>query len=112
MDASKQTETPGQKALNKYATYGLIAGLFIGLVTGILISGPNFSVWPVSSSFLAIAGSGVGGALLGFILSGLALGFTAGGAHDENSATTATSTDGDSGSGDCGGDGGSGTCVS
>ena len=110
MSASKQTETQGQKILNKYTVYGLIAGLFIGLITGILVSGPNFSVWPVSTSLLVIAGSGVGGALLGFILPGLAVGFTAGGAHEETNA--ATSSDGGSGSGDCGGDGDGGTCVS
>ena len=65
MDASKQTEPQGQKALNKYISGGLIVGLFIGLATGTFISGPNFSVWPVSSSLLTIAGSGVVGALLG-----------------------------------------------
>ena len=110
MDASKQTEPQGQKVLNKYTSYGLIVGLFVGLIAGIFISGPNFSEWPISSSLLAIAGSGVVGALLGFILPGLAVGFTATGAHAENNA--ATSKDEKSGSGDCGGDGDGGTCVS
>lgn len=113
MDTTKQTEAQGKKVLNKYTTYGLIVGLFFGLVTGILISGPNFSVWPVSSSLLAIVGSGAGGALHGFLLPGLAFGFVAGGPHDENNSTTASDGNpGTSDSGGCSGDGDGGTCVS
>jgi hypothetical protein len=93
-----------------YASYGLLGGLLLGLLTGIFISGPNFAEWSALRSVLVMFGSGFIGGLLGYVIPSLAVGSTAGGAG-AGSYSSGSGSDGGSGghgSGGCGGDGGDG----
>jgi len=108
-----ETLTSGQKTMHRYVTYGLMGGFFFGLVVGVVASGPHFREWSAVHSLAVIFGSGLGGLIIGYVLPGLAVGFTAGGSVDPNTNTSATdSGSGSHGSGDCGGDGDGGSCVS
>lgn len=109
MTIKPSVRTEGKTKLNSYATYGMLGGLFLGLIVGVVVSGPHFSEWPALRSLSVIFGSGIAGSFLGYILSGLAFGAAVG--SDEQSHAT----DDDSGpddSGSCGGDGDGGHCVS
>lgn len=72
-------DNPGQKVVNKYDSYGFIGGIALGLIAGILISGPNFNVWPPLTSILVTLGGGVVGGVIGLFASAIALGAQASG---------------------------------
>jgi len=108
MPKTSQPKTKGRTLLHSYAIYGLMGGLCLGLVVGVVVSGPHFSEWPVSRALLVIFGSGFGGSLFGYILAGLAVGFVAGGSDDLSAYSDASTESGNSDG--CDGDGGS--CVS
>ena len=80
---------PSQKAVNKYDSYGFIGGIALGLIAGILISGPNFNAWPPLTSILVTLGGVVGGGVIGFFASAIALGAQASGPDiSEKESTT------------------------
>lgn len=63
----------------QYRTYGLMGGLAMGLLSGVLVSGPHFQEWPVSRSLVLILCFVAGGALIGWTLLAIAVGFMGGG---------------------------------
>jgi hypothetical protein len=71
--------TPSGQVVRRYQTYGLLGGIALGLLTGILVSGPHFSEWPVSRSLSLILCCVAGGALAGWALLAMAAGSLAGG---------------------------------
>ena len=106
MNNHAKDETPGQRILNRFGSYGFIGGLALGLIVGVLISGPHFHIWPTETSVLVIFGSAVVGGLIGFIAPSYAAGSTAAGASGNY-----YSDSGHGSGGECGGssgDGGSG----
>jgi hypothetical protein len=92
MKTAPQTTTQVENVLRNYRSYGMLGGLIFGLLTGIFISGPNFSVWPALRSVLVIFGSGFIGCLLGYFLSCLAIGSTA---HSSGAGTYSSGSDPD-----------------
>lgn len=46
---------------------GSSSGLGVGLLSGIFIGGPNFHTWPFATVLYVIVGSGVIGALMGYL---------------------------------------------
>lgn len=56
-----------------------MGGVAIGLLTGILVSGPHFQEWPVSRSLVLILCFIAGGALIGWTFLAIAVGFMDGG---------------------------------
>ena len=56
-----------------------MGGVAIGLLTGILVSGPHFQEWPVSRSLIFILCSAAGGAVIGWTFLAIIIGFMGGG---------------------------------
>jgi hypothetical protein len=109
MNSQANNETTGQDILNRFGSYGFIGGLALGLIAGVLISGPNFYTWPAKTSILVIFGSAAIGGLIGFFAPSYAAGSTASGAsdtyysdigHGSGGDGSGSSGDGDSGGGD------------
>ena len=66
---------PSSVVLARYARYGLLGGLLLGMVVGVVAVGPYFYAWPGIRSASAIAGACVFGALAGRAAAWLALSF-------------------------------------
>lgn len=66
--------------------YGLFGGLGTGLLVGVFISGPNFYVWPASTSLAVIGASIAVGGFIGSFVVTLAVGSLIGGSGVEGSA--------------------------
>jgi hypothetical protein len=95
--------------VKKYEGYGLIAGVGVGLLLGVMYSGPHFHDWPAGASLLAIFGSGVAGAVVGYLAVVIAVSSTARGPSvDSGTSDIALGSGGHSGTGDGGGTGGNG----
>lgn len=112
MSTDKTREALGTPVLRRYAAYGLLGGLAIGLLMGVVLSGPHFFEWPVGQSLAVVFGSaaicaGIGWA---FALGGGVGTLTGGGMATKDGGYGADmSTGGDFGigGGDCAsGDGG------
>ena len=110
MNSQAKNETTGKNILNRFGSYGFIGGLALGLIAGVLISGPNFYTWPAKTSILVILGSAIIGGLIGFFAPSYAAGSTASGAsgayYSENGH--GSGSDGSGSSGDGGSSGGDG----
>ena len=65
--------------VKKYEGYGLLAGTGIGLLLGVMYSGPHFLDWPASKSFFVILGASAAGAVIGYLAAWIAAGSAAGG---------------------------------
>lgn len=74
MNAEKIREPAGQAAARKYGGYGLFGGVALGLLVGILISGPHFDEWSASASLAIVLACAAGGALMGWLCLGIASG--------------------------------------
>jgi hypothetical protein len=96
--------THGQATVRKYGVYGLMCGLTLGLLAGVLISGPYFHEWPLLRITLVTAACAIGGAAIGFFAGALAVGSEAAGGGGINIADGGHDSDG--GAGGSGGDGG------
>lgn len=94
--------TPGQLTLRRYQGYGLLGGATLGLIVGVMLSGPWFYEWPVVALLAVMSTCAATGALAGWLFLPLILGAVAGAPLGE------VNVDGDSGSGSEGGSGGGG----
>jgi hypothetical protein len=87
-----------------------LIGLTIGLVVGVIISGPNFHDWSPVTSFLVIAACTIGGAVIGYFAGAIGASSTAGSNIDLGSGHEfgghSGGDSGSSGSGDAGVSGG------
>ena len=93
--------------VKKYEGYGLVAGVGVGLLLGVMYSGPHFHDWPAGASLLAILGSGAAGAIVGYLAVAIAVGSTARGPSvDAGISDNGLGSGGHSGAGDSGGSGG------
>jgi hypothetical protein len=72
-------QTLSEQIPHQYRTYGLMGGVALGLVSGVLVSGPHFLEWPVSRSLVLILCFVAGGALIGWTFLAIAIGFLGGG---------------------------------
>lgn len=54
------------EVISKYKGYGLWGGLPLGLLLGVLISGPYFHTWPLSVTAWVLLGFTVGGGIIGY----------------------------------------------
>lgn len=79
MLAQKIRETAAAPMLQRYKGYGLLVGLALGLLVGVLVSGPHFYEWSVAASLAVICGCAAGGAFIGWVALALAAGSVAGG---------------------------------
>jgi len=113
MSMRSKTALRGKSLLRKFESYAFLGGLAIGTLTGVLLSGPNFHTWPLTTSFLVILCSGVAGAIIGFLASAIgvgsvARGFEPGSSAPENIGQGSTANESSSSGGSDGGSGGSG----
>lgn len=79
MNKDKILEPAGQAAARKYGGYGLFGGVALGLIAGVLISGPHFGEWSVLASLALVLACAAAGALIGWLFLGIASGSVAGG---------------------------------
>ena len=101
---TKQVDKP---VVNRYEGYGLIAGLGLGSLIGVMVSGPHFHDWPAIVSLVVILGGGAVGAAIGYLAVSIAYGSTAAGFGIESGISDpGHGSGGHSGSGDGGGGGG------
>lgn len=115
MGAYVSSKTSAQLVVRKYQGYGLFAGASLGIVIGILLSGPHFFEWSAGESLEVILGCAAIGAWVGWIAPASASWATAtesGSWSDGLVVGDGTGGDavgfggGDCGGGDGGGDGG------
>ncbi len=78
MATNRTVESRGRAILDRFQSYGFWGGLILGLVVGVLISGPKFRDWPLSTLLMVIAACGIAGAAIGFFAGPMAMGSTAG----------------------------------
>jgi hypothetical protein len=55
-----------RQVLSRFESYGLWGGLGLGLLVGVLASGPNFHDRTIGTSLLVIAVGAIVGAVIGF----------------------------------------------
>ena len=110
MDAHAKTESYGQSVLRRFESHGLWIGLGLGLLTGVLVSGPNFREWAAQTSFWVTFACTLGGGVIGYFAGTIAAASLAqgpGGGFGGSGDRGIHSADGDGGS-SAGGDGGGG----
>ncbi len=98
-------ESAGQAATRKYGGYGLFGRIALGLVVGVLVSGPHFDDWPALTSLALVLACAAVGALLGWVSLGIASAGVASGAvwgvgHVEGWNWSGSSDSGHPGGGD------------
>ena len=104
-------EASKQPVLRRYEGYGLLGGLGLGLLVGVLISGPHFHEWPAMMSLAVIFGGAAIGAAIGRLAVGIAVGSLASGTGSGAGPGGGVDVSdggggGDASGGDGGGDGG------
>src|SRR3954468_12276166 len=70
------SEQPKRSVVDRYEGYGLLAGAGIGLLLGVMYSGPHFRDWPASMSSFVIVCTGAAGAAIGYFAVWIAAGST------------------------------------
>jgi hypothetical protein len=107
MSINREQMGSGQRTVKIYRVYGLLGGAALGLVFGVLISGPQFYHWPVVASLSVISACAAGGALFGWCFLDIIVGGLAGATYaigDEPKGDGVVGfSDGGSGGGDGGG---------
>lgn len=111
MTPTPNAQTHGAQRMREYASYGSILGGALGIIAGVIVSGPHFSEWSAVTSVGLILACGAGGALIGYLAPSMALGSPAS-LRGGSSSAGVPSVDGDCAdgsagdSGCCSGDGG------
>jgi hypothetical protein len=65
----------GQLVLNKYRQRGVFCGGGLGLLVGLLVSGPHFYEWSPMLAASVILGSAAAGAAIGWLFASAVVGF-------------------------------------
>lgn len=107
---------PSQRVMSQFRIYGALLGGLLGVVVGLLVSGPHFFEWPVSDSLRMIGACLAGGAAVGYLAGSLAPQSAAGAGNAGGGSWSAGGSDGggfwgshgDTGGGSDGGGGGDG----
>jgi hypothetical protein len=119
MDAARRSQAPAEPVRRRFAKYGVVGGVLVGVLLGVVYSGPHIRDWELGATLLVTLGFAVGGLLLGYIAevaakASMADGGTGGGfggRHGVGSDAQDSSDDhGDSGG--AGADGGGGGTAS
>ena len=71
------THTPRDTG-RRYRSYGLFGGAALGVVVGVLVSGPNLHEWAAAQSLAVIAGFTVGIAFIGYFFLAQVIGASSG----------------------------------
>lgn len=93
--------------LHRYRGYAWLGGAALGLVAGVLISGPHFFDWPAMNSLGVVLGGGAVGALAGWLFGAAVVGSLAASAGPSGALSEvghASGGDGDFGGGNAGGE--------
>jgi hypothetical protein len=98
MSANPNIESHGQATLKWYESNGLLIGLALGLVVGVIISGPNFHDWSSVTSLIAIAVCTIGASSTAGNDIGLGSGPDFGGHSGSDSGSSGGGDDGAGGS--------------
>lgn len=101
-------ETPGGRVLRRFESYGFWTGLGLGLLAGVLVSGPSFQEWAVSTSLLVTAACTIGGGIIGALAAPIGAGSAGGGPGFGGGSGSGAGSDAGSGGGEGGGGGGGG----
>jgi hypothetical protein len=96
-----------QAVVTRYKRYGLMGGFALGLLVGIMISGPHLREWQAWQSLLVIFGGGVLGSFVGYVALSVVMGSFAAGSGG-GFGGGGTGAGGGHSAGDSGGDGGGG----
>ena len=67
MSIHQTRRTAGQLILKKYRQRGVVAGGGLGLLIGVLVSGPHFYEWSLISIVAVVFGSAAAGAAIGWL---------------------------------------------
>ncbi|TWO69818.1 hypothetical protein FN976_18550 [Caenimonas sedimenti] len=66
-DEAHNMQTP-KATIRRFKGYGLFGGATLGVLVGILVSGPHSPEWSVVLSLAVVGGFGCGGALIGYLI--------------------------------------------
>jgi hypothetical protein len=105
------SEGARQTVVTKYKRYGLVGGFALGMLAGVIISGPHLKEWPPLQSLLVILGGGALSSFIGYLALSLVTGsLAAGSGGDFGGGSVGGGVGGGDGhsGGDSGGDGGGG----
>ena len=110
MDTRDKKESYGQSVLRRFESHGFWIGLGLGLVVGVLVSGPNFHKWAAQTISWVMLTCTIGGGVIGYFAGTIAAASLAqgpGGGSGGSGDRGMHSIDGDGGSsgGDSGGGG-------
>ena len=101
--------------VTKYKRYGLVGGFALGMLAGVIISGPHLKEWSPLQSLLVILGGGALSSFIGYVALSLVMGsLAAGSGGDFGGGSVGGGVSGGGGGGDghsggdSGGDGGGG----
>ena len=99
-------DSHGTQVARRYGSYGAILGGILGLIVGIVVSGPYFNEWKISTTLLVLAGCAAVGAFIGIIFACIVPGqSTGGGAETQEPESRQKSKCDDESSVDCATDG-------
>jgi hypothetical protein len=80
MSTSRSREAIGHPTLRKYRARGVFCGSGLGLLIGVLVSGPHFHEWPAVQSFGVVLGGAACGAVVGWLFASAVVGSLGSGA--------------------------------
>jgi hypothetical protein len=117
MAAPPKAQRAEESVRRQFAKYGIVGGVAIGLLLGVLYSGPHIHEWSLRSVAFVTLGFAIGGLVLGYLAeviskATMAEGATGGVGYGQAHASTDGIADGyhDAGGGNAGGsEGGAGT---
>lgn len=72
MVTAQESAGHAQRVQQKYDGYGFIAGVALGLLVAVLVSGPYFRDWSVLTSVGVILGGGFVGGIVGYLATSIA----------------------------------------